>query len=291
MKKPRFKKVKTEPPKTKGSKILKVGKKVIKPVSFVAGVRQRRGAVISGQGGVHSHQGGYGIVKLPNYLAWSNKNKQVSVSKNRIGIPTLEWKKIQRHFNSKRVVVLLHIYYNDPQITQEILKGLQTLPFTIDLCVSLIKGKGGNVETKKLIENVFANVKFFEVRNRGKDIGGKLTMFKYLLLEKSNLGYDYMLLIHDKKSPHSTISGDGWRRALLRGVLHTESVKTGFTIMETDNDIIGFGSSHWLRGGPISLVTMIGPRAAKGFIDKMLTKLGRKVPNSLWVCWRYNVLV
>ena len=277
---PKIKKVQQTPPSIRKKKS-KVSKKKIKPVSFKSRVKERRGAaVIPGGGYGISGPQGYGIVRSNRYLEWANKNKQNSPKGNVIGIgASHNWRLTKKNLSTKRVVVLFHIYYNDPLITQEILKDLQALPFTIDLCVSLIKGKAGNVATKKLIENVFTNVKFFEVRNRGKDIGGKLTMFKHLLIEKLDIGYDYMLLIHDKKSPHSTvISGEGWRKELLRGVLHHTSVKTGFSIMEQDNEIIGFGSARWLRGGPISIVTMIGPRTAKEFIDKMLTKLGRKIP-------------
>lgn len=238
----------------------------LKQISSRNSIKAKRG-VVSSKGFIPKRDG-FGTVKASNYLDWNKRNS----SKN-----LLSWKETEEKMKTKRAVVLLHIFYNEHSINMQLVSLLKNIPLSFDLYVSLVKGREKNNSTKEFISTHFPTTKFIEVPNKGKDIGGKLTMFKYLL--KKGYHYDYMLLLHDKMSPHSTVvSGESWRNNLLNGILSHNALKNGFRILEQDKEIVGFGSARWLRGGPTTLVSMVGPRAAVSYISKTLDRLGRKKP-------------
>jgi lipopolysaccharide biosynthesis protein len=76
-----------------------------------------------------------------------------------------------------------------------------------------ISNQGNN---KKLIEQIikdFPDSYIITPPNIGKDLGGKIALID--LMMRLNHKADYYILLHDKKSPHSTL-GDTWREKLFR---------------------------------------------------------------------------
>ncbi|HET6224764.1 MAG TPA: rhamnan synthesis F family protein [Bacteroidia bacterium] len=113
--------------------------------------------------------------------------------------------------NSK-IGVILHIYYEDSfEFIKERLKVFKSFNtiFFFNICINA-PGK----------EKLYANLKttypssfITQTTNVGKDIGGKLTSLDLFI--KLRIKLDYLVLLHDKKSPHSAL-GDVWKQKLFK---------------------------------------------------------------------------
>jgi len=73
----------------------------------------------------------------------------------------------------------------------------------------------------------------FLTNNIGKDIGGKMFLFKVLLEE--NITDDYILFLHDKQSPQ-VLNGKKWNKELWN-ITSSENINKAINIMNKDNSI------------------------------------------------------
>jgi lipopolysaccharide biosynthesis protein len=122
-------------------------------------------------------------------------------------------------FNSKKICIIFHIYYDD--LLNEILNRLKSLKFSFDLIIVSPEGSPFNNSNSNLFSEF--NTHFLISPNVGKDIGGKLTAFKYIL--ENDLSYDYLILAHDKKSTHTnTEVSKKWRNDLYNAIFSEENV-------------------------------------------------------------------
>jgi lipopolysaccharide biosynthesis protein len=75
-----------------------------------------------------------------------------------------------------------------------------------------------NQNSQSLIDSItkdFPNSYIIETTNIGKDIGGKLALIDLCI--KLDIAADYFVLLHDKRSPHTSL-GETWRKKLFRVV-------------------------------------------------------------------------
>ena len=139
-------------------------------------------------------------------------------------IPKVHFSDIDiRERDSKRVnmpkpnvAIVLHLYYSD--LSTHFLKELKVLKkqMSFDLYVTIVRGsKADDIKLKEAYKKFKAKVKL--VPNAGKDILPKLTVLNELVKQKKK--YDYVFLLHDKKSPNYDRSMrsewmDTWRQDL-----------------------------------------------------------------------------
>ena len=71
------------------------------------------------------------------------------------------------------------------------------------------------------------------ITNRGKDIGGKLFAFKVLL--EQNKSDEYILFLHDKKSPQ-VIDGERWKKELW-SISEQVQINNAMMLFKKDNNI------------------------------------------------------
>jgi lipopolysaccharide biosynthesis protein len=147
---------------------------------------------------------------------------------------------MSRQTNSRRISVLIHLFYTDlysefiPYLS-EIREFTSEFYFNIGFC----KDRVGLI---KRIQEDFPRAFIMECPNIGKDLGGKLALIElYLKLEQKS---DYLILIHDKRSPQ-LLNGDEWRNQLL-SILRKEKIEQSIELFEKDKSIGIIGSSDHL---------------------------------------------
>ena len=115
-----------------------------------------------------------------------------------------------------KLAIILHLYYHD--LSTQFLKELKVLKkqMQLDLYVTIVKGSNADdIKLKEAYKKLANQVKI--VPNAGKDILPKLTVLNELVKKKKK--YDYVFLLHDKKSPSYERSMrsewmDTWRQDL-----------------------------------------------------------------------------
>lgn len=159
-------------------------------------------------------------IKTQNINRNVHKNKFMDLN-HTINVKNLrQLKDYKKTFKEKKICIIFHIYYND--LINEILNRLKNLSFKFDLIIVSPKGSPFNISKKNEFSEY--NPKYMTCVNVGKDIGGKLEAFKYLINE--NLDYDYLILAHDKKSPHVKDSvGIKWRNDLFDAIFSPSSIE------------------------------------------------------------------
>lgn len=97
-----------------------------------------------------------------------------------------------------------------------------------------------NINSKNTFHKNFHLLKYFFLNsyaiispNKGKDIGGKLALIDLCL--KLNVEADYYILLHDKKSPHTTL-GDMWREKLFR-IIEPQNIEKITDMFEQDSKL------------------------------------------------------
>jgi 2-polyprenyl-3-methyl-5-hydroxy-6-metoxy-1,4-benzoquinol methylase len=133
-----------------------------------------------------------------------------------------------------RLAVVLHLYYVEKW--SEIYKKLNMLQkeMYFDLFVTLPVTKSDFVATIKR-DCPEANV--FVVPNRGRDVLPFISVAKHL----SNLGYESVLKIHSKKSPHRQ-DGEEWFSAIINNLIPSDSVvleSLGKILSQKNTGIVG----------------------------------------------------
>ena len=118
------------------------------------------------------------------------------------------------------IAVHLHLYYID--LEDELSTYLNNIPVPFDLFISVPEGTENLEAIRERMLSTLANVrqiKIQPVRNIGRDLYPFAVVFGPALL-----GYDLILHIHSKKSPHLMV--EGWRRYLLHHTLGNRSLVT-----------------------------------------------------------------
>ena len=134
-----------------------------------------------------------------------------------ITLPICSQKNYARMF-----ALLIHIYYEDSweQFLRTIVQG--TVPFNPVIMVNLCNTSVHTDKIVGLIKADFPSAYIIRSPNKGKDIGGKLALIDLFL--KTNQSCDYMVMLHDKLSPHA-VTGDTWRTKLL-SIVDPKKIKT-----------------------------------------------------------------
>jgi lipopolysaccharide biosynthesis protein len=160
---------------------------------------------------------------------------------------------VNRKLVKPRVVLILHLFYLD--LGREYLKKLIELKkiLKFHLYVSVVRNSRADNDKLKISyeKELGANVRV--VRNAGKDILPKLTIMKELVDQKKN--YDYVFLLHDKKSPDYERSPealwmDSWRSDLVSLLFDKEIREKCFLILQDYKNIGILGHEKHLQYGP-----------------------------------------
>ena len=109
-----------------------------------------------------------------------------------------------------RVLVVAHVYY--PEVWFDIEDRLARMPEPYDLVISLVEGRTEALEPE--IASRLPRAMVMRVPNVGRDLGSLVELAGAGVFD----GYDAILKVHTKRSPHR-IDGDAWRIALLDGLM------------------------------------------------------------------------
>ena len=122
----------------------------------------------------------------------------------------------------KNIGILIHLYYKDLFI--EISKDIDNIKINKTLYFSLavknpLKPNKATLKLQKEILTKYPDAHVLIVENRGKDIGGKLNLLKFII--DNNFKHDWLIMLHDKKSLHlkKKTYGRNWRRNLINSIL------------------------------------------------------------------------
>jgi lipopolysaccharide biosynthesis protein len=131
-----------------------------------------------------------------------------------------------------KIFVIVYLYY--PDTWNSLWKQLSHFPkkdvfFAIVICSS---NPGKSTLTNKIRQQI-ENALILESPNKGKDIGAKL--IGLIAAFQLSVEPDYILFLHDKKSPH-TVIGDIWRKKLLK-VIDKEQFHRILTLLEKNPSV------------------------------------------------------
>jgi lipopolysaccharide biosynthesis protein len=130
---------------------------------------------------------------------------------------------------SARILVVAHVYY--PEVWQDIEDRLARIPEPFDLVVTLVEGRAEGLESR--IRRGLPLSRIHIVPNSGRDMGPTIALARRSLFD----GYDAVLKVHTKRSPHR-LDGDAWRIQLLDGVLQSpQSVARTLELLRTDRSV------------------------------------------------------
>lgn len=108
----------------------------------------------------------------------------------------------------KLICIFLHIYY--PDSLPDLLKVLHPLLNSNNyLLINLVQDTHLTMPDLPKHENII----IVRSPNKGKDVGGKLLLLDLYL--RLGIKSEYMIFLHDKKSPHSSI-GNFWKSELYK---------------------------------------------------------------------------
>lgn len=139
-----------------------------------------------------------------------------------------------------RVLVVAHVYY--PDVWPDIEDRLDRIPEPYDLVVSLVDGRADSLAPG--IRERIPGAMIHHVENRGRDLGSLVELANAGLFD----GYDAILKVHTKRSPHHS-DGDGWRGALLDGLLPSpEGIGCILELLRLDRSVGLVVPSGSLRG-------------------------------------------
>lgn len=165
---------------------------------------------------------------------------------------------LQKRRKSVKIAVIVHVFYEKEW--QYIAQKIQTaLPDTeYDLFITL---PARSLSLEERIKENFAGVTIVHVPNRGRDI----LPFMHLMPRLRDLGYEYVLKLHTKRSTHR-INGEAWFRELIDSLLpNTASVEKIVKKLEDGTAIVG------PRGHFVSLSTYLGSNQVA--LQNMLTQI------------------
>ena len=138
-----------------------------------------------------------------------------------------------------RVLVVAHVYY--PEVWFDIEDRLVRMPEPYDLVVSLVEGRTEVLEPQ--IAERLPHAIIHHVPNHGRDLGSLVELAGAGVFD----GYDAILKVHTKRSPHR-VDGDAWRVALLDGLLPSpEGIRRIIELLRSDDRVglvVPSGSLH-----------------------------------------------
>ncbi|HZT53654.1 MAG TPA: glycoside hydrolase family 99-like domain-containing protein [Gaiellaceae bacterium] len=166
-----------------------------------------------------------------------------------------------------RVLVLAHVYY--PEVWFDIEDRLVRIPEPFDLVVSLVEGRTEGLERELAVR--LPQAILHRVPNLGRDLGSLVELANGGVFE----GYDAILKVHTKRSPHR-VDGDAWRVALLDGLLPSpEGVRRILDLLRCDRSVglvvptdHAFGAETW--GSNRELVEALAARIPFAFDPEAL---------------------
>lgn len=167
------------------------------------------------------------------------------------GMPSQQAASGYRRPDSKYAIIL-HLYY--PDLWNEFARLIGDVAGDAALYVSLV---GPAIEISDQIKSLFPDARIFAFQNRGRDIAPRIELAERAIAD----GYDILLFVHGKKSPHLKYTnpdvgdlmstgcdaGELWRRDLLAKLLAKEDVDRIISRFN-DDPAVGFvgAAGHWL---------------------------------------------
>jgi lipopolysaccharide biosynthesis protein len=147
--------------------------------------------------------------------------------------------KLRQPESDARVLVVAHVYY--PEVWFDIEDRLVRIPEPYDLVISLVEGRTERLGPE--IATRLPQATIHHVPNAGRDLGSLVQLANAGFFD----GYDAVLKVHTKRSPHRH-EGDAWRVALLDGVLPSpEGIRRIIELLRTDDSVglvVPNGSLH-----------------------------------------------
>jgi lipopolysaccharide biosynthesis protein len=127
------------------------------------------------------------------------------------------------------VLVVAHAFY--PEVWPDLQDRLARMPEAFDLIVTLTRNHSEHLEAN--IRRRFPSARIHLMDNYGRDLASVIELAALGVLD----GYDAILKIHTKRSPHR-LDGDGWRLQLLDGVLPSPGgVRRILELLRTDRTV------------------------------------------------------
>jgi hypothetical protein len=137
--------------------------------------------------------------------------------------------RLQGARSDARVLVVAHVYY--PEVWFDIEDRLARIPEPYDLVISLVEGRTAVLESK--IAERLPHAIVHRVPNVGRDLGPLVELAR----AKAFDGYDAILKVHTKRSPHRH-DGDAWRVALLDGLMPSpEGIRRIIELLRRDDSV------------------------------------------------------
>ena len=134
--------------------------------------------------------------------------------------------RLQGSRSDARVLVVAHVYY--PEVWFDIEDRLVRIPEPYDLVVSLVEGRTEVLEPQ--IAERLPHAMIHRVPNLGRDLGSLVELAGAGVFD----GYDAILKVHTKRSPHR-VDGDAWRVALLDGLMPSpEGIRRIVELLRSD---------------------------------------------------------
>lgn len=139
-----------------------------------------------------------------------------------------------------KLAVLVHIYYFD--LWSELCEYIQNIESEFDLYINIV-ATIWQPDMHQVIRADFPNANILISPNRGRDLGGHLSLMAHLDFAQYNL----FCLIHTKKSPHiDPRVSNIWRRDLLNALLGSKAKAShNLTLMNHYPHIGLIGSRYW----------------------------------------------
>jgi lipopolysaccharide biosynthesis protein len=137
--------------------------------------------------------------------------------------------RLLRPRSDARVLVVAHVYY--PEVWFDIEDRLARMPEPYDLLISLVEGRTDALEPQIAARLPQAVVQ--RVPNLGRDQASLVELAEARAFD----GYDAVLKVHTKRSPHR-IDGDAWRVALLDGLMPSpEGIARILELLRRDDSV------------------------------------------------------
>lgn len=139
--------------------------------------------------------------------------------------------------------ILLHIYNEESwdDYLRSYLKNLKGLDFY--LLINISSSSLFNAALKNKISEDFPSAFIVETPDTGRDIGAKFVLIDLLL--ELQTGTKYVVLLHDKKSPHA-VTGDRWREQLFK-IIEPGKITTILDILEKKRNVGLIGAREFLK--------------------------------------------
>ena len=137
--------------------------------------------------------------------------------------------RLQGSRSDARVLVVAHVYY--PEVWFDIEDRLARFPEPYDLVISLVEGRTEVLEPE--IAERLPHAIVHRVPNAGRDMASLVELAGAGVLD----GYDAILKVHTKRSPHRH-DGDAWRVALLDGLMPSpEGIRRIVELLRCDDSV------------------------------------------------------